>query len=181
MHPDGRRNTVVPESLRIMLGQYLRHPKSNHLRRWNTMRRQHAGIAGANVDNRQRNHSGRQGDRSTLGARRRPQLAGFPTQGISDDSKNGGCKRLRPPQLEEDRCTKSYPPVQTKPKVCLRHPPRTTGSCEHLCNLPAGDRRLNYRFREKRVLALPVTRPGVDQREAPEPSNRFPRNRQVLV
>ena len=31
MHPDGRRNTVVPESLRIILGQYLRHPEAKSL------------------------------------------------------------------------------------------------------------------------------------------------------
>jgi hypothetical protein len=31
MHPDGRRNTVVPESLRIILGQYLRHPEVKSL------------------------------------------------------------------------------------------------------------------------------------------------------
>ena len=31
MRPDGRRNTVVPESLRIILGQYLRHPEAKSL------------------------------------------------------------------------------------------------------------------------------------------------------
>ena len=31
MHPDGKRNTVVPESLRIILGQYLRHPEVKSL------------------------------------------------------------------------------------------------------------------------------------------------------
>lgn len=31
MRPDGRRNTVVPESLRIILSQYLRHPEAKSL------------------------------------------------------------------------------------------------------------------------------------------------------
>src|SRR5260370_5797893 len=31
MRPDGRRNTVVPESLRIILAQYLRHPEVKSL------------------------------------------------------------------------------------------------------------------------------------------------------
>jgi hypothetical protein len=31
MHPDGKRNTVVPDSLRIILGQYLRHPEVKSL------------------------------------------------------------------------------------------------------------------------------------------------------
>ena len=31
MGPDGRRNTVVPESLRIILSQYLRHPEAKSL------------------------------------------------------------------------------------------------------------------------------------------------------
>jgi hypothetical protein len=31
MRPDGRRNTVVPESLRIVLSQYLRHPEAKSL------------------------------------------------------------------------------------------------------------------------------------------------------
>jgi hypothetical protein len=31
MRPNGRRNTVVPESLRIILSQYLRHPEAKSL------------------------------------------------------------------------------------------------------------------------------------------------------
>lgn len=31
MHPDGKRNSVVPESMRIILSQYLRHPEAKSL------------------------------------------------------------------------------------------------------------------------------------------------------
>jgi len=64
-----------------------------------------------------------------------------------------------------------YPQVQAKPKGCLRHPERTTGPCEHLCNLPAGDRRLNCRFRELKFL-IPERRKKKEERRKKKEERR---------
>jgi hypothetical protein len=69
VRPDGRRDTVVPESLRIILSQYLRHPEAKSLAPdGRAVRRKHSGIAWANFDNRWRNRSCGQGNGPPLGA-----------------------------------------------------------------------------------------------------------------